>query len=92
MAALATSPFLRALEGPGLLHRVVEALSGPEDALFFALACRACRDAVWADPRFTLSAAGKRFRTRRTPGWGCRWGGWRGCWRSRSGKGTRTSE
>eukprot|EP01051_Picozoa_sp_SAG22_P004998 SAG22_NODE_284_length_13033_cov_21.541828_16_plen_118_part_00 len=47
----AAPPFLRSLEGPGLLHRVVEALSGPEDALFFALVCRACRDAV---PRFAL--------------------------------------
>ena len=60
MAALAASP-LRALEGPGLLHRVVELLSGPEDALFFALACRECRDAVWADARFPL-VRGKRFR------------------------------
>ena len=58
MATLAASP-LRALEGPGLLHRVVELLSGPEDALFFALACRACRDAVWADARFPL-VRGKR--------------------------------
>ena len=60
MAALAASP-LRALEGPGLLHRVVELLSGPEDVLFFALACRACRDAVWADARFPL-VRGKRSR------------------------------
>ena len=61
MAALAASP-LRALEGPGLLHRVVELLSGPEDALFFALACRACRDAVWADARLFPLVRGKRFR------------------------------
>ena len=59
-AALAASP-LRVLEGPGLLHRVVELLSGHEDALFFALVCRACRDAVWADARFPL-VRGKRSR------------------------------
>jgi hypothetical protein len=60
LAALAACP-LRTLEGPGLLHRVVELLSEPEDALFFALACRACRDVVWADARFPL-VRGKRFR------------------------------
>ena len=42
-----------------LLNRVVELLPGPEDALFFALACRECRDAVWADARFPL-VRGKR--------------------------------
>eukprot|EP01051_Picozoa_sp_SAG22_P000429 SAG22_NODE_11_length_35583_cov_107.128790_29_plen_345_part_00 len=61
MAALAASP-LSALEGTGLLQSVAEALSTDEDALFFALACRACRDAVRADPRFAL-VGGRRFRT-----------------------------